>query len=414
MVRSKKMLARALGVESSVCGEVEELAEQPGFVVHIRLRTRDLSRCPVCQEECPGYDQADRPRRWRTHPLGLGKTFVEAVVPRVQCPDHGILVAHVPWARPGAGFTSSFEDMVAWQAVRMDKSAVSDLNAIAWRTVGAILGRVGDAMKAKSPPLENVSRIGIDEVSYRKGHRYLTIVVDHDTGRLLWAHPGHDKATLTKFFKSLGKKRCEQIRLVSADAAPWIAEVVKKRCPNATRCMDPFHVVAWVTKALDQLRRATWNKLRKQGRADEAGALKGSRWALQKNPVDLTKSQRSTLAQLKEDNRDLFAGYLLKEELRAVFQTKGWEGCWLLQQWILTAKRSRLAPFKRAAESIEKHRDAIQAALLNGLSNARLEGVNTKLKLLTRLAYGFHSHKPLIALAMMKLGGLCPPLPRLT
>ena len=151
--------------------------------------------------------------------------------------------------------------------------------------------------------------------------------------------------------------------------------------------MDPFHVVAWVTKALDQLRRATWNKLRKQGRADEAGALKGSRWALQKNPVDLTKSQRSTLAQLKEDNRDLFAGYLLKEELRAVFQTKGWEGCWLLQQWILTAKRSRLAPFKRAAESIEKHRDAIQAALLNGLSNARLEGVNTKLKLLTRLAY---------------------------
>ena len=412
-MRSKKMLARALGVESAVCGEVEELVGQPGFVVHVRLRAGDLSRCPVCRQPCPGYDQADGIRRWRTHPLGLGKTFVEAVVPRVRCPEHGVLVAHVPWARPGAGFTSSFEDMVAWQTVRMDKSSVSALNGIAWRTIGAILSRVGEAMKAQAPPLENITRIGIDEVSYRKGHRYLTIVVDHDTGRLLWAHPGHDAATLRKFFKMLGPKRCKEVRLVSADAAAWIASAVKKACPNATRCMDPFHVVAWVTKALDQLRRATWNKLRKQGRADEAGALKGSRWALQKNPEDLTRKQRSTLAQLKEDNRELFAGYLLKEQLRAVFQSKDWQGCWMLQQWIAMAKGSRLAPFKRVVASIEKHRDAIQAALMNRLSNARLEGVNTKLKLLTRQAYGFHSHEPLIALAMMKLGGLCPPLPRL-
>jgi transposase len=244
-VRSKKMLARALGVESSVCGEVEELEGEPGFVVKIRLRASDESRCPMCQVVCPGYDQADRVRRWRTHPLGLGKTYVAAPVPRVRCPEHGILVAHVPWARPSAKFTASFEDMVAWQAVRMDRSAVNALNAIAWRTVGAILGRVGDAMKAKAPPLTNITRIGIDEVSYRKGHRYLTIVVDHDTGRLLWAHPGHDKATLKKFFRMLGRERCKQIRLVSADAAPWIAAVVDKACPNAKRCMDPFHVVQW-------------------------------------------------------------------------------------------------------------------------------------------------------------------------
>jgi transposase len=178
--------------------------------------------------------------------------------------------------------------------------------------------------------------------------------------------------------------------------------------------MDPFHVVQWVTKALDTLRRATWNKLRKRGRTKDAESLKGSRWALMKDPGDLTQKQRSTLAQLKENNRDLFTGYLLKEQLREVFRNKDWQGAFMLQQWIDMAKRSRLAPFTRVAASVEKHRAAIEAALMNQLSNARIEGVNTKLKLLTRQAYGFHSHKPLIALAMMKLGGLCPPLPRLT
>lgn len=413
-MRSKRMLARALGVESSVCGEVEELNEAPGFVVDIHLRAGDRNRCPECQEVCPGYDQANRRRRWRTHPLGLGMTYVEAVVPRIRCPAHGVRVAHVPWARPGARFTTSFEDRVAWQTVRMDKSTLSALNAIAWRTVGAIIARVGDTMKALAPPLENVTRIGIDEVSYRKGHRYLTIVVDHDTGRLLWAHAGHGQSTLRKFFKMLGRRRCNEITLVSADAAAWISTVVQEACPNAELCMDPFHVVAWATQALDHVRRATWNKLRKRGQTSRATAMKGTRWALLKNPENLTRGQRSALAQLKADNRDLYAAYLLKEQLRAVFQNRDWQGAFMLQEWIRMATGSRLPAFKRVAQSVEKHRDAITAALMNRLSNARIEGVNTKLKLLTRQAYGFHSHKPLIALAMMKLGGLCPPLPRLS
>lgn len=412
MVRGKKMLARALGVESAVCGRVEELMEEPGFVVHIRLRARDEGRCSQCQRVCAGYDQSAIRRRWRTHALGLGKTVVEAVVPRVRCPEHGVRVAHVPWARPRSRFTASFEDMLAWLTLRTDRTTVCSLHQVAWRTLGAILARVGDDMREQAPPLDGITRIGIDEVSYRKGHRYLTIVVDHDTGRLLWAHQGHSKATLRKFFKKLGKRRCRRIQLVSADAAGWIAAVVSEMCPNAKRCMDPFHVVAWVTKALDQVRRALWNKLRKRGESERAASMKGSRWALLKNPENLTKKQRTTLGQLKDDNRDLFAAYLLKEQLRDVFKSKDWQGVIMLRWWIEMAKKSRLAPFKRVAKSIEKHAEAIDAALVNGLSNGRLEGVNTKLKLLTRLAYGFHSHKPLIALAMMKLGGLGPDLPR--
>ena len=234
-MRSNKMLARALGVESGICGRVEELAGEAGFVVHIRLRARDKGRCPECQAKCGGYDQSTTTRRWRTHPLGLGKTFIEALVPRVRCPKHGVRVAYVPWARARSGFTESYEDQLTWLTLRTDRTTVCSMHHVSWRTIGRILVRVEKTMRKLAPPLDNVTRIGIDEVSYRKGHRYLTIVVDHDTGRLLWARKGHDKATLRRFFNKFGKRRCRKIQLVSADAAPWIAAVVREKCPNAER-----------------------------------------------------------------------------------------------------------------------------------------------------------------------------------
>ena len=237
-------------------------------------------------------------------------------------------------------------------------------------------------------------------------------VVDHDTGRLLWAHPGRDAKTLAKFFREMGKRRCRKLRFVSADAAPWIANAVAEYCPNAKLCMDPFHVVAWATKALDQVRRKLWNTLRKGGDGDEATSIKNSRWVLLKNPEQLKRPQRLKLAEIKKANQPLYAAYLLKEQLREVFQNPDWQGAVMLSDWVLMAKRSRLAPFVKLAKTVDKHQRGILHALLHRLSNARLESLNTKLKLLTRLAFGFHSPKPLIALALLKFGGLCPPLPR--
>jgi transposase len=302
---------------------------------------------------------------------------------------------------------------VAWLAVRTDKTTLSSLLRIAWRSVGAILDRVSAEMRALRDPFENVTRIGIDEVSYRKGQRYLTVVVDHDTGRLLWAHPGHDEKTLRKFFRLLGKERRAAIKLVSADAATWIGPVVREQCPDATLCMDPFHVVAWATEAVNKVRRRMWGELRKRGESAKADALKGSRWVLAKSPEDLTRKQRAKLRAIEHDNKRLYRAYLLKEQLRDIFRTKGDEAVLMIDAWLAWASRSKLDPFVRLARSIRRHRNAIDAALVHGLSNARVESVNTKLSLLTRLAYGFHSHAPLIALAMIKLGGMCPPLPRL-
>ncbi len=116
--------------------------------------------------------------------------YIEAEAPRVRCSEHGVLVAHVPWARHRSGFTRSFEDTIAWLAVRTDKSTLAALMAIAWVTVGAIVARVCQPQLDDDSRFDGVTRIGIDEVSYRKGHQYLTVVVDHDSGNLLWAHPG--------------------------------------------------------------------------------------------------------------------------------------------------------------------------------------------------------------------------------
>lgn len=406
------MLARALGVESGVVEDFKQEPDDGTFVLRVRPRSKDRRRCPHCLVRCPGYDAGDGLRRWRTHDVGLMRAYVEAKAPRVECATHGVVVSHAPWARHGSGFTKSFEDTVAWLAVRTDKTTLSSLLRIAWRSVGAIVERVYESAKKSCSPLVGVTKIGIDEVSYRKGHRYLTCVIDHDTGRLLWAQPGRDEKTLRKFFRLLGKEGRAAIKLVSADAASWVANVVRKQCPNAVLCIDPFHVVAWATKALDEVRRGLWNDLRRRGQTERAKAMKGTRWALVKNPEDLTRKQKRKLRAIEEDNLPLFRAYLMKEQLRDIFATKGWEAVFMIDEWISWVMRSKLEPMKKVARAIRANRDGIDAALVYGLSNARLESSNTKLKLLVRLAFGFHSHAPLIALAMLKMGGLCPPLPK--
>ncbi len=163
--------------------------------------------------------------------------------------------------------TRVFEDTLAWMATRTAKSTLEQLLRIAWRTVGSIVARVVADGVAARDPLAGLRRIGIDEISYKKGHRYITIVVDHDTGRLVWAAPGRDRKTLALFFTALGEARCAALTHVSSDAAPWIAEEVTAHCPNAVRCADAFHIVAWAGDALDQVRRDTWNAARKGGMA---------------------------------------------------------------------------------------------------------------------------------------------------
>ena len=302
--------------------EFEEEDADGGELVVARVRPRSgvSRRCGRCGRRAPWYDRGEGRRRWRGLDWGTVQVVLEADAPRVNCPTHGPTVVAVPWARHHAGHTYAFDDMVAWLAVACSKTAVCELMRIAWRTVGAIVARVWADTEKTIDRFGGLRRIGIDEISYKRHHKYLTVVVDHDSGRLVWAAPGRDTATLRRFFDALGPERCAQITHVSADAADWIADVVTERCPAAIRCADPFHVVAWATEALDAERRRAWNDARALARSEakwgrgrpgkdtaprpgheRARKLKGARYALWKNPEDLTEHQNREVGLDRQD-----------------------------------------------------------------------------------------------------------------
>ena len=421
-MRDARVWRAVLGVEMTVVERVEFDAAGGLLVAQVRPARAARDRCGRCRRRCPRYDRGQGQRRWRGLDLGTVAVMVQAVVPRVSCPEHGVVVAHVPWARHGAGHTRAFDDTVAWLAVQTSKTAVTELMRIAWRTVGSIIDRVWADVEALGDRLDGLTRIGIDEISYKRGHRFLTVVVDHDTARLVWAAPGRDRATLRTFFDQLGPQRSAAITHVSADAADWVAEVVAERCSSAVQCADAFHVVKWASRALDEVRRQAWNDARRggawrrkgRGRRDATGlarAYKHSRYALWKNPENLTDRQRDKLAWIAKTDPRLHRAYLLKEGLRWVFTVKGEPGKHALERWISWARRCRIEAFVALQRRIVRHKPQIHNALDTGLSNALIESTNTKIRLITRIAFGFHSATPLIALAMLSLGGHRPTLP---
>lgn len=310
---------RLLGLDDrTVLEDVTFDEDAAAVVAHVRPKSKFKRRCGKCGKRCPGYDAGEGRRRWRSLDLGVVKVWLEADAPRVDCPRHGVTVVAVPWARHAARHTRDFEDTVGWLTVQCSKTAVTALLRIAWRTVGSIVERVVDEIDARVDRLDGLRRIGIDEISYKRGHRYLTIVVDHDSGRLVWAAAGRDKATVAAFFDELGNDRAALLTHVSADAADWIGSVVAVRAPNAIRCADPFHVVAWATDALDQVRRQAWNEARGAvGRrtaprvSGMARDLKHARYALWKNPENLTVRQQTKLAWVAKTDPRLYRAYLL-------------------------------------------------------------------------------------------------------
>lgn len=410
-MRQTRVWAKGLGLSGAVVEAVDLEAESDTLVISVRPPWQDRDRCGQCRRRYPGFDLGEGRRRWRALDLGTAFTVLEADSPRVSCPEHGVTVVSVPWARHGSRFTREFEDQVAWLVTHTSQSTVATMMRIAWRSVSGVVTRVVAAAEAGRDPFAHLERIGIDEISHLKGQRYITVVVDHDTGHLIWAAPGRDQATLNRFFDALGPERCRKLRRVSRDGASWIANVVTDRCPQAIQCTDPFHVVQWVTDALDEVRRDVWNQARRAGQAEVAHALKGARWALWHNPENLTDRQQTTLAAIAKTNQPLYRAYLLKEQLRLIFQVSTRRAPAMLEQWLQWARRSRLPAFVKLARTITAYRPSILAAIRYRLTNARVESCNTKIRLIIRRAFGFHSPEALIALAKLSLGGLCPPLP---
>jgi transposase len=419
-----------LGAEKTVIERVEFDEDAEVLVAHVRPTKRQRGRCGICQRRSPGYDAGAGRRRWRALDLGTIQAVLEADAPRVTCREHAVVVASVPWARHDAGHSYAFDETVAWLATQSSKSTVTALMRIAWRTVGSIIARVWADIDATHDRFAGLRRIGIDEISYKRGFKFLMVVVDHDARRLVWAAPGRTSATVGEFFDLLGEERCKLITHVSADGADFIDTIVAERCPGAVRVADPFHIVKWATDALDEVRREAWNDARKQARGEPkrgrgrpradapprpgselAKGLKGARYSLWKNPENLTENQQVKLAWIAATDPKLYRAYLLKEGLRVVFQLPYDEAVEALDRWISWARRCRIPSFVKLQKSIVKHRARILAAIEHNLSNGLIESTNTKIRLITRIAFGFKSPEALIALALLSLGGYRPVLP---
>lgn len=388
--------------------------EPDRVVVIVALRRRRLV-CPDCEfSTAARYDTRPVASMWRHLDVGVWRLEIRAELRRVLCPTHGVRREGVPFARPGSRFSRDFEDLVAWLATTTDKTALRRLTRIDWDTVGRIIERVM-ATGLDPDRLEGLFCVGVDEVSWRKGHSYITLVSNHQTGKFVWGAEGKDTDTLDRFFDEVGPERSGAIEAMSMDMGAAFDKSATKpgHATNAVLCYDPFHVVQLVTAALERVRRGVWQDLRRLPDQQVARRFKGARWALLKNPTDLTDDQAATLRKLKRRGGDLWRAYALKEALRAVFagDLPAEEVAILLDRFCSKAQRSGLKPFVTAAKTIRKRRVGILAAICLGINNARHEGLNRRVRLIINRAYGFHSANAALALIMVTLGPIEHVLP---
>jgi transposase len=380
-------------------------------LVDVARPARRLLRCPRCGFRTrASYDRSLRTLRH----LDLLRTpcFLRLEVRRLDCARCGVVAEELPLARAGSRFTRAFEDTCVWLVRDAPKTVVSRLMRVDWATVGRMVERVvAEASAGGEDWLAGLRRIGIDEVSYRKGRRYLLCVVCHDTGRIAWAAPGKSRAVLHSFFDQLGEDGCARLEAVSADMHGAWAEVIRARAPNALLCTDPFHVVRAAGEALETLRRQDWQRLRKQDR-QAAAWLKGKRFLLRRRADSLSDPERTLVEELAQTNERIYRGWLLVDQLRAVYQAGDrQQATLLLDEWLRAARASMLIPFIKVAATLIAHREGILNAIALGLSNARLEAMNSTVRLISHRSRGFRRLDSLLAMIRLVCGKVPVALP---
>jgi len=371
------------------------------LVIRIRRRFKLLS-CGECGTRVRGrYSRSTR--RWRHRSIGGFRTYLEGRICRLWCPTcKAVKTERVPWARPRSRFTRPFEDAVGVLAQKLDKTAVAELTDIAWVTVGQIAERLVDE-KLPDSRLDDLTKIGVDEISYRKHHKYLTVVVDHERGGVVWVGDGKSAETLKQFFTELGPERAAKIELVSIDMSAAYEKAIREELPLARIVFHRFHVAKLAQEAVDEVRRETMRQLA----TEDKRYLKKSRWALLKRPEKRNKEEEERLSMIKKANAPVYRAYLLKESFLNIFIRDTREQAEEdLSAWMKWASRCRLKPFVRLGRTIRKHMEGVLEFIRTNLSNGRLEGMNNKIRLLSHRSYGFHSAKTLIATVYLCCSGI--------
>lgn len=375
-----------------------------GIVVGVRHRARKL-QCRCGYTTRARYDTSRR--RWRHLDAGACRVWLETDIRRVNCPHCGVRTEDVPWARPGARHSRDFEDVAAWLTQRTDKTAVATLLRCSWETVDHIVKRVVNE-SLDDDRLHGLFHLGVDEIAYRRGHQYLTIVADHDTGRVVWVAKGRTKAALGGFYDALGPQRRAQVQAVSMDMTSIYREATIEAVPHAAICLDPFHAMKWVNDALDAVYKTT-----PRTELTVSGVQwRRTRTALRTGAERLDDNQRSVVTQLRRQRYSLFRAWELKEQFRDFYRyVDPADAPSYLKTWCTRALRSRLRPFRNLVQRIRKHFDGLVAAVQWNLSNSRLEGINAKIRLINNRAHGHRSVDALTASIYLCLGGITIILP---
>ena len=260
-MRDNSVLRKLLGLcVSTVVVVGRELRDggdggRSNLVVWVRRRVGVRGRCGRCGGVAPWFDNGGGERRWRHIDMGMATCELIAEAPRVSCPEHGVTVAEVAFARHDSAFSRAFEDLVVFDAIVSNKLAAARRHGISWRAVDHMCIRVATEALGRIDLLEGLVAIAVDEVKYKKGHKYLTVVCDHLTGRVIWAAKGRNKETVRAFFDALGEERAAQLQFVTCDGAEWIRTVITERAQQAIVCLDTFHLIGWAAAALDEVRR---------------------------------------------------------------------------------------------------------------------------------------------------------------
>src|SRR3954453_10984031 len=364
---------------------------QGGQTIFTIRQEPETCRCSACgSPEVQSRGQVER--RFRTVPIGSRATFVVLPVPRVECQACGVVrQVKIPFADPRRSYTNSFERYALELGRRMTIRDVAKHLGVSWDMIKDIQKSDLSRRYAK-PKLKHLRRIAIDEISIAKGHRYLTVVLDLDSGAVVFVGDGKGADALKPFWKRLRPSRA-RIEAVAMDMSAAYRGAVSTHLPEAKIVFDRFHVIKLFNEKLSALRRALYREatdvMHKQ-------VLKGTRWLLLKNPenLDEQRDEKRRLEEALELNKSLATAYYLKEDLRRFWEQPGQRfATAFLNDWIKRAAASGITILQQMAKTLAAHRSGLLAYYDVGITSGPMEGANKKIKTMKRQAYGFRDQE---------------------
>jgi len=361
--------------------------------------------CSCCDQPAPLYDRMKKERRFEFIPLWGYRVFLVYLMRRVDCTRCGVKVEQVPWARGKRELTDTYQQFLAHWGKKLSWKEVAVSFRTSWEKVFQAVEYIVE-WGLEHRDLSGVTAIGVDEIAWRKGHNYLTMVyqIDADNTRLLWIGKERTIKTLLRFFRFFGKGRSQELKYVCSDMwCPYI-KVIKKKAGQALHILDRFHIVAKLNKAIDEVRAGEHRQMQKDGYEP---VLKNSRWCLLKRWENLTEKQDKTLTRLCNYRLKTARAYLLKLALQDVyFATSREDAEGRLKSWYSWAIRSQIDQVRKVAKTVKNHWNGILAWFDSGLSNGFIEAINGLIQSAKRRARGYRSTKNLINMAYLIAGKL--------